>query len=184
MRAFESIRTRIDTEDTDALYARDFSHVPCLCRDRQMPVDTSRIQPTIDRVGARTSPESALKPKPLIFILFLIQKRSFLYGPAFKLQYCLWICPWGHLPFWEVIPRGFLSPGARPSPLRCAAALPHDEHAPWPLPFRPGTIVKQPADSAQDLFGLIRILPSRETTAGVAALRAPPPGRRRGSRRQ
>ena len=101
MRAFESIRTRIDTEDTDALYARDFSHVPCLCRDRQMPVDTSRIQPTIDRVGARTSPESALKPKPLIFKPVFNTKKVV---PVFKLQYCLWICPWGHLPFWHLIP--------------------------------------------------------------------------------
>ena len=58
MRAFESIRTWIDTQGTDALYARNFSHVPCLCRDRQMPVDTSRIQPTIDGVAARTSPEA------------------------------------------------------------------------------------------------------------------------------
>ena len=52
MHAFESIRA---PKDTDAFYARDCSHVPCLCRDRQMPVDMSRIQPTIDGVGAQMS---------------------------------------------------------------------------------------------------------------------------------
>ena len=58
MRAFRPVWTQ---NATGVLYARDFSHVPCLCRDRQMPVDTSRIQPTIDRVGARTSPEFETK---------------------------------------------------------------------------------------------------------------------------
>ena len=53
MRAFRPIWTQ---NATDVLYARDFLHVPCLCGDQPIPIKKSRLEPSIDRVRARTSP--------------------------------------------------------------------------------------------------------------------------------